>query len=153
MSPHVYFLLNHQRKLKKPFVLLLSLSCTRHAAPQPALRSSEDRLPAGGIFSAIGAWNFVGDFEKIHTGEAKMRQRRSRVGELYHLYNSHRYLSANYKFIAADFGYWLFRLLSSVEKTWVVSSIMHNTLKKNIILYRYIHKHNIIYYYILYNIV
>lgn len=78
---------------------------TRHAAQQHARRPSEDRLPTGGIFSAVGPGDPVGGSEKIHTGEAEMRQRTSRVGELY------------YKFVAADLGDAPFRLLSSVSKT------------------------------------
>lgn len=45
-----------------------------------------DRLPTGGIYSALGAWNSVRDFEKIRSGEAEMRQRTSRVGESYYPY-------------------------------------------------------------------
>lgn len=58
---------------------------TRHAAQQHARRPAEDRLPTGGIFFAVGPGDPVGGSEKIHTGEAEMRQRRSRFGELYYL--------------------------------------------------------------------
>lgn len=71
-----------EKSRKKPFVLFLSDPYIRHAAQQHARRPAEDRLPTGGILSAVGTGDPVGGSEKIHTGEAEMRQRTSRVGEL-----------------------------------------------------------------------
>lgn len=55
---------------------------TRHAAQPVARRPAEDGPPIGGVRRAAGAGNFVGDFEKIHSSRAEVRQGTSRVGEL-----------------------------------------------------------------------